>query len=234
MYDSVMNVRPQCPRYILTLWPSLGPFLNTLAGILTSQSVEEVILLPQNILFQISVPVSLSMGSQWPCVFGLPWDAISTLPVFPFCRPGGGRVRGSSVSFPGVSMSAIYRLKTSSGGTLMSSCSAVKLQGEIYGKVNQLIPHCQFCPGLLWEIRQFKSKAYPGPLHSSECSSLFSNVLPPYSKHIVPFPQWSTSFWVSCPLGNPMLLPKKGAFSFFWFCFVFFPLLNTLKATSTH
>ena len=125
----------------------------------------------------------------------------------------GGSGGGSAVSFPGVFMSTIYTLKACPGGAMMSSCSAVKLPGEIYGEVNQLIPHCQFYPGLLCEIRYPKSKAYPGPLHSSERSSLpykrllirgsclllcfpyllaldklFSNILPPYSKHIVPSP----------------------------------------------
>ena len=78
----------------------------------------------------------------------------------------------SSVSFPGVFMSTICRLKACSRATLMSSCPGENLQGEVYQKVNQLIPHCQFYLGLLWGIKHLKSKGGPGPPHSSECSSL--------------------------------------------------------------
>ena len=160
---------------------------------------------------------------------------------------------GSSVSFPGVFMHAIYRLNACSGGTLMSSCSAVKLQGEIYGKVNQLIPHCQFYPGLLWEIRYLKSKAYPGPLHSSSIPLFlwgFFEVLSftvflmfqPRAICLLMFfllivstlflPQsWLTSLQVALLQEIPMPLPKTSvsfASSFFCCC----SLLNTLRATS--
>lgn len=50
---------------------------------------------------------------------------------------------------PGVSKSALCRPNVCSGGTLMSSCSGEKLQGEVYQIIHQLIPHCQFHPGLL-------------------------------------------------------------------------------------
>ena len=59
---------------------------------------------------------------------------------------------------PGVSMSALCRLNVCSGGTLMSSCSGEKLQREVYQTVHQLIPHCQFHPGLLWVIGCLKPK----------------------------------------------------------------------------
>lgn len=59
---------------------------------------------------------------------------------------------------PGVSMSALCTLNMSSGGTLTSSCSGEKFQHEVYQTVHQLIPHCQFHPGLLWVIRSLKPK----------------------------------------------------------------------------
>ena len=78
--------------------------------------------------------------------FGLTWDAVSThFWSYLFVDLGGSGGK-SSVSFPGVFMSAICRLKACSAGTLMSSCSGEKLQGEVYQKVNQLIPPLSILP----------------------------------------------------------------------------------------
>ena len=112
----------------------------------------------------------------------------------------------------------------------MSSYSGVKFQGEVYGKVNQLIPHDQFHPGLLWGIGHLKSKATPGPLQSVPLSTiwealvfycsvlakgnLFSNVSPPYSKCIVPSPMGAYHYSRYSPSGKPVPLPKKVAFPF--------------------
>ena len=126
----------------------------------------------------------------WPSL-GCGWH---TLLVSPF----GDLWGKSSVSFPGAFMSAICRLNVCSGGTLMSSCSGEKLQGEVYQKVNQLIPHCQFYLGLLWGIRRLKSKGVPG-LFIHQSVSLFL----PYERgsHLL--------FFCLCfGLGPPVFLPQ--------------------------
>lgn len=58
-----------------------------------------------------------------------------------------------------------------SDGTL-SNFSGEKLhQSEVYQKINQLTPHCQFYLEFLWRIQCLKSKGTLGPFHS-ECPSL--------------------------------------------------------------
>ena len=86
------------------------------------------------------------------------------------------------------------------GGTLRSSCSGERLQGEIYQKVNRLIPHCQFYPELLWGIRCLKSKGAPGPLHSS----VFLSFYPVRDSHLL--------FFLCFSLGQLFLLTVNALF----------------------
>ena len=145
----------------------------------------------------------------------------------------------SSVSFSGVFMSAICRLKACSGGTLMSSYSGEKLQGEVYQEVNQLIPHCQFYPGRSF-CGELGTQVQGSPWASSEGSSLstmrgshllllfcfslgnlFSSVPPPYSKHIVPSPVGAYLSSSYSPLGIQCRCQKSGIS----FCIFFLLLL---------
>ena len=91
-------------------------------------------------VFRLGVPMSLFNGTHLLCVFGLHWDATNTH-VWSYLFVN---LRGkSSVSLPGAFMSAVSRSK---------ACSGEKVQGKVYQKVNQLIPHCQFYPGLCGEL----------------------------------------------------------------------------------
>lgn len=56
-----------------------------------------------------------------PVFLAFPGMSLVHFPGLPFSVDLGAG-GGSSVSFPGVFMHAIYRLKACSGGTLMSSC----------------------------------------------------------------------------------------------------------------
>lgn len=133
----------------------------------------------------------------------------------------------SWVFFSGVCMRAICRLKACSCGTLISSCSGVKFQGEICQKLNQFTLHCQFYPGLLLGIGHLMSKGVPGPPQSVPLSTIlealifyysfvsegnpFSNVPPPYSKHVVPFPMVTYLSSSYLPSRKPM--PNKWRFA---------------------
>ena len=68
--------------------------------------------------------------------------------------------------FQGFSWAPSVGLKRVLVGLWCQAIPVEKLQGEVYQKVNQLIPHCQFHPRLLWGIRCLKAKGAPGPLHS--------------------------------------------------------------------
>ena len=104
--------------------------------------------------FRLGVPAysfnGIHIGRMFLAFPGVPLAHISGLT---FSQTQGGGEKGKSSPFlgflqvPSVGLKRVLR-EAVGGGDLISSCSGEKLQGEVYQKVNQLIPHCQFYLGL--------------------------------------------------------------------------------------